>query len=85
MTYEESVKYLYKIAGFAKKSSLDDINYYLQQLGNPQEGLKFVHVAGTNGKGSVCAFLEAVLQEHGKTTASFTSPHLVRVNERIRL
>ena len=57
MTYEESVKYLYKIAGFAKKSSLDDINYYLQQLGNPQEGLKFVHVAGTNGKGSVCAFL----------------------------
>ena len=85
MTYEESVKYLYKIAGFAKKSSLEDINYLLEQLGNPHKDLKFVHVAGTNGKGSVCAFLEAVLKEHGKTTAAFTSPHLVKVNERIRL
>lgn len=85
MTYEESVKYLYKIAGFAKKSSLEDINYLLEQLGNPHKDLKFVHVAGTNGKGSVCAFLEAILKEHGKTTAAFTSPHLVKVNERIRL
>ena len=85
MTYEKSVKYLYKIAGFAKKSSLDDIKYFLEQLGNPQNDLKFVHVAGTNGKGSVCAFLEAILKEHGKTTASFTSPHLVRVNERIKV
>ena len=85
MTYEESVKYLYKIAGFAKKSPLEDINYLLEQLGNPHKDLKFVHVAGTNGKGSVCAFLEAVLKEHGKTTAAFTSPHLVKVNERIRL
>ena len=85
MTYEESVKYLYKIAGFAKKSSLDDINYLLDKLGNPQKNLRFIHIAGTNGKGSVCAFLEAVLKEHGKTTAAFTSPHLVKVNERIRL
>lgn len=85
MTYEESVKYLYKIAGFAKKSSLDHIKYFLEQLGNPQNDLNFVHVAGTNGKGSVCAFLEAILKEHGKTTASFTSPHLVRVNERIKV
>ena len=85
MTYEESVKYLYKIAGFAQKSSLEDIDYLLDQLGNPHKNLKFVHVAGTNGKGSVCAFLEAVLKEHGKTTAAFTSPHLVKVNERIRL
>ncbi len=85
MTYEESVKYLYKIAGFAKKSSLDDINYLLEQLGNPHKNLKFIHVAGTNGKGSVCAFIEAILKEHGKTTAAFTSPHLVKVNERIRL
>lgn len=85
MTYEESVKYLYHIAGFAKKSSLNDINYFLEQLNNPQEGLKFVHIAGTNGKGSVCAFLEAILKEHEKTTASFTSPHLIKVNERIKL
>lgn len=85
MNYEESVKYLYKIAGFGTKSSLDDIKYFLKQLGNPQEDLKLVHVAGTNGKGSVCAFLEAILKEHGMTTASFTSPHLVKINERIKL
>ena len=85
MTYEESIKYLYHIAGFAKKSSLDDIKYFLKQLGNPEKQLKFVHVAGTNGKGSVCAFLEAILKEYGKTTASFTSPHLVKINERIKL
>ena len=85
MNYKESVNYLYKIAGFATKSSLDDIRYYLERLGNPQNDLQMVHVAGTNGKGSVCAFLEAILKEHGIFTASFTSPHLVRVNERIKL
>ena len=85
MTYDEAVKYLYKIAGFARKSSLDHIKYFLDELGNPQNDLKFIHVAGTNGKGSVCAFLEAILKENGKTTASFTSPHLVRINERIKV
>ena len=77
MTYEESVKYLYKIAGFATKSSLEDIKYFLERLGNPQKELHMIHVAGTNGKGSVCAFLEALLTQHGKKTASFTSPHVV--------
>lgn len=84
MNYEESVKYLYKIAGFATKSSFEEIKYFLKQLGNPHKELKMIHVAGTNGKGSVCAFLEAVLKEHGMSTASFTSPHVVRVNERIK-
>ena len=83
MTYEESVKYLYKIAGFATKSSLEDIKYFLERLGNPQKELHMIHVAGTNGKGSVCAFLEALLTQHGKKTASFTSPHVVKINERI--
>ena len=72
MTYEESVKYLYKIAGFATKSSLEDIKYFLERLGNPQKELHMIHEAGTNGKGSVCAFLEALLTQHGKKTASFT-------------
>ena len=85
MTYEESVKYLYKIAGFATKSSLEDIKYFLERLGNPQKELHMIHVAGTNGKGSVCAFLEALLNQHGKKTASFTSPHVVKINERIKL
>ena len=85
MNYEQSVKYLYQIAGFATKSSLEEIKYFLEQLGNPHQDLKMIHVAGTNGKGSVCAFLEAILKEHGMSTASFTSPHVVQVNERIKL
>lgn len=85
MNYEESIKYLYKIAGFATKSSLEDIKYFLGQLGNPHKNLNMIHVAGTNGKGSVCAFLEAILTKHGKTTASFTSPHVMKINERIKL
>lgn len=85
MNYEESVKYLYKIAGFATKSTLEDIKYFLKKLGDPQKDLNMIHVAGTNGKGSVCAFLEAILMKHGKFTASFTSPHVMKVNERIKL
>ena len=53
MTYEESVKYLYKIAGFATKSSLEDIKYFLERLGNPQKELHMIHVAGTDRKSVV--------------------------------
>ena len=71
MTYEESVKYLYKIAGFATKSSLEDIKYFLERLGNPQKELHMIHVAGTNGKGSVCAFVGALVSHDVKKTDSF--------------
>mgnify|MGYP000394072649 CR=1 FL=1 len=54
-------------------------------LGNPQNGKKIIHVAGTNGKGSVCAYLDAMLRAEGKSTGLFTSPHLVKMNERIVL
>lgn len=57
----------------------------LSRLGNPQEGIKIIHVAGTNGKGSVCAYLNAMLLAGGKKTGLFTSPHLVRINERFRI
>ena len=57
----------------------------LSRLGNPQEGIKIIHVAGTNGKGSVCAYLNAMLLEGGKKTGLFTSPHLVRINERFQI
>ena len=57
----------------------------LSRLGNPQEGIKIIHVAGTNGKGSVCAYLNAVLLAGGKKTGLFTSPHLVRINERFQI
>ena len=57
----------------------------LSRLGNPQEGIKIIHVAGTNGKGSVCAYLNAMLLAGGKMTGLFTSPHLVRINERFQI
>lgn len=57
----------------------------LSRLGNPQEGIKIIHVAGTNGKGSVCAYLNAMLLTGGKKTGLFTSPHLVRINERFQI
>lgn len=57
----------------------------LSRLGNPQEGIKIIHVAGTNGKGSVCAYLNAMLLTGGKKTGLFTSPHLVCINERFQI
>lgn len=57
----------------------------LSRLGNPQEGIKIIHVAGTNGKGSVCAYLNAMLLAGGKKTGLFTSPHLVHINERFQI
>ena len=57
----------------------------LSRLGNPQEGIKIIHVAGTNGKGSVCAYLNAMLLAGGKKTGLLTSPHLVRINERFQI
>ena len=62
---------------------LERIEMLLDLLGNPEDKLKFVHVAGTNGKGSVCAFVEAGLAADGKKVGKFTSPNLVKVNERI--
>jgi len=65
---------------------LDVVRVLLERLGNPQRNLPPVfHVAGTNGKGSTCAFLRAALEAAGKTVHVFTSPHLVRFNERIRV
>lgn len=71
MTYKEAVNYLNETAGFAKKNKLEHIKYLMECLGNPQREIRFVHVAGTNGKGSVCAFLEAFLLEKGWTTGVF--------------
>ncbi|MBF0421931.1 MAG: bifunctional folylpolyglutamate synthase/dihydrofolate synthase [Magnetococcales bacterium] len=64
---------------------LDRVQHLLERLGNPQRQLRFIHVAGTNGKGSVIAFLEAIFKARGIRVGAYTSPHLVRFNERIRL
>uniref|UniRef100_UPI00405664C4 bifunctional folylpolyglutamate synthase/dihydrofolate synthase n=1 Tax=Acetatifactor sp. TaxID=1872090 RepID=UPI00405664C4 len=81
-TFEEAVDYLYKVPRFTTKNSLEDTKAYLSKLGNPDSNMKIIHVAGTNGKGSVCAYLRYILEEAGYTTAVFTSPHLVDIRER---
>lgn len=83
MTYNETVKYILNIPKFSKKNSRAHTKKLLLLLGNPQESVKVIHVAGTNGKGSVCAYLDAMLRSQGARTGLFTSPHLVKINERI--
>ncbi len=92
MSYSETVEYLYAlqppfhiIGAAAYKPGFDNILALMQDLGNPHEKLRCVHVAGTNGKGSVSHLLAAVLQSAGYKTGLFTSPHLVDLRERIRV
>lgn len=85
MNYTEAVDYIETIPKFTVKHPPEHTRELLSRLGNPQEGIKIIHVAGTNGKGSVCAYLNAVLLAGGKKTGLFTSPHLVRINERFQI
>lgn len=82
MNYMESIKYLEEEVGFASVPGLSRIRALLKRLGNPEKKLRCIHVAGTNGKGSAVAMLSSVLRESGCKTASYTSPHLHRYNER---
>ena len=82
MNYIESIKYLEEEVGFASVPGLSRIQALLKRLGNPEKKLRCIHVAGTNGKGSSVAMLSSVLRESGCKTASYTSPHLHRYNER---
>ena len=83
MTYQEAVAYIEEIPKFTEKHSLAYIRDFLKRMGNPGMDRKIIHVAGTNGKGSVCAYMQAVLLEMGRRTGFFTSPHLISLNERI--
>src|ERR1017187_9404192 len=87
MTYDESLKYLADLGQelLGLKFGLDAITQILQELGRPHERYDTAIVAGTNGKGSTCAILASILQQAGYRTGLFTSPHLVRVNERMRV
>lgn len=85
MNYDECVKYLLSIPFFGQKAGLNNIRQLLKRLGNPQEYLEFIHVAGTNGKGSVCAMLSCIYVEAHVKVGLFTSPHLIKINERIKI
>ncbi len=93
MTYQEAIRYLESFIDYEKNS---DFNYrgamklsraraLLDGLGNPQRNFKTVHVAGTKGKGSTCAFIYSILRESGLKAGLYTSPHLINFSERIRI
>ena len=83
--YDNVEAYIYDIPKFTKKNDLKHTEMLLFKLGNPGVTKKIIHVAGTNGKGSVCAYLNSFLLESGKKVGMFTSPHLISMNERIRI
>src|SRR5271165_2920602 len=87
LTYPDSVHFLYALGNEIKtaKLGLERIRAVLDAMGRPQDQLRFVHVAGTNGKGSTCAMIESGLRAAGVRTGLFTSPHLVEPTERIRI
>ena len=83
MTYQETLDRIHSFQKFGSRLGLERMTRLLELLGNPQETMKVIHVAGTNGKGSVCRYLYAVLQENGYKTGLYTSPFLERFTERI--
>ncbi len=85
MTYNDALQYLDSKHTFASQPTLERMKSVLSLLQNPQEHLRVIHIAGTNGKGSACAMLSSILMEGGYRTGVYTSPHLQRCNERIRL
>jgi dihydrofolate synthase/folylpolyglutamate synthase len=87
MTFAETVRFLFSLGPELRtvKWDLERIRALMRELGDPQERLRFIHVAGTNGKGSVCAFIESALRVSGIKTGLYTSPHLVDPRERIRV
>ncbi len=85
MTYEEAEKYIRDTAAFGSKLGLDNIRLLMALLGNPQDQMNIIHIAGTNGKGSVAAYLMSVLKTSGYRVGLYTSPELFRFSERIRI
>lgn len=79
-----ALEWLYGTQLYGMKLGLDNMRRLLAALQLPAKGQRFIHVAGTNGKGSTCAFIHAILREAGVNAGLFTSPHLIRFNERIR-
>lgn len=85
MTYKEAVDYIYSVPKFTTKNKPKNTIEMMERLGRPERNMKLIHVAGTNGKGSVCAFLSTMLTAGGKKTGLFVSPHLIKINERFQI
>src|ERR1700751_2286253 len=85
MNYSDAIKFLYDLQLFGTKFGLENTFRLAQLAGNPQQHLRFIHVAGTNGKGSTCAMLESIYRTAGLRVGLFTSPHLVSFGERLQI
>lgn len=85
MNYAKTLEYIHSIPKFVRPLGNKDLGYVLEKFDNPQKKLKFVHIAGTNGKGSTAAMLASVLTEAGYKTGLFTSPFIEVFNERIKI
>ena len=85
MNYDEALSYIHSVSWRGSRPGLSRIEELCRRLGDPQDKLRFVHVAGTNGKGSFCAMLESVLRHAGYKTGLFTSPFVTSFCERIRV
>ena len=84
-SFSETLESLYLLNRRGVKLGLNPIKRFLHYLDNPQSKLHIIHVAGTNGKGSTCAFIESILRNSGYNVGLYTSPHLIKFNERIRI
>lgn len=83
--FDNAVDYLNRTTQFTKKNPPDIVRAYLKRLGDPQQGIRIVHVAGTNGKGSVCSYIASCLREAGFSVGLFVSPHLTNIRERMTI
>ena len=82
---EDVTEWLFGLTRFGVKNGTDNIRALLRRLGYPQLSFRAIHVAGSDGKDSACAMIDSVLRESGVCTGLFTSPHILRPNERIRV
>ena len=85
MNYTEAIEYIHSVNWTFCKPGLERVRELCHALGDPQDSLKFIHVAGTNGKGSFCAMTDSILRKAGYKVGLFTSPYIVEFNERMRI
>ncbi len=85
MTYTEAMEYIHSVVWLGSRPGLSRITELCEKLGNPQRDLRYIHVGGTNGKGSFCCMLSSILDEAGYTVGLFTSPYIERFNERMQV
>ena len=85
MKYQEAMDYIESCAGYGIVPGLENIRELLRRLGNPQDKLKFIHIAGTNGKGSTLAFISEILMENGYKVGRYVSPVIFEYRERFQI